>query len=140
MTPEGHLYQSRRLRRTKNVGPGRQGRSVDQVDVQLAAVEPHRRWSSRQLHRLGDIASHAWTGAVVALIVLVWLAYGSSSGFPSYWPTVLESATSIVTVFMVFAIQHLQARDQIVTQRKLDEVLRAVPRADNKLIAVEHAV
>ena len=75
----------------------------------------------------------------MALIVLTWLAYGAASGFPSYWPTVLESATSIVTVFMVFAIQHLQARDQVVTQRKLDELLRAVPRADNKLIAVEEA-
>ena len=76
---------------------------------------------------------------MVALIVLAWLAYGGAWGFPSYWLTVLESVTSIVTVFMVFAIQHLQARDQIVTQRKLDELLRAVPRADNKLIAVEDA-
>ncbi len=109
------------------------------VDGHLAAVEPHRQWSSRQLHRLGDIASHAWAGALVALIVLAWTAYGAASGFPSYWPTVLESATSIVTVFMVFAIQHLQARDQMVTQRKLDELLRSMPRADNTLIAVEHA-
>ena len=142
MTPEDQLDRRRRLShhlRAANHRPRRQSRSIDQINSQDSPVEPHRQWSSRQLHRLGDVASHAWAGAIVALIVLAWLAYGGASGFPSYWPIVLESATSIVTVFMVFAIQHLQARAQIVTQRKLDELLRAVPRANNKLIAVEEA-
>ncbi len=40
---------------------------------------------------------------------------------------------------MLFAIQHLQARDQTVVQRKLDELLRASPEADNQVIAVEEA-
>jgi low affinity Fe/Cu permease len=75
----------------------------------------------------------------VALIALGWVAYGAQSGFPSYWQAILESVTSIVTVIMLFAIQHLQARDQIVTQRKLDELIRAIPQADNRVIAVEHA-
>jgi len=38
---------------------------------------------------------------------------------------------------MVFAIQHTQARQESATQRKLDELLRALPAADNRLIAVE---
>ncbi len=40
---------------------------------------------------------------------------------------------------MVFAIQHTQARQQSATQRKLDELLRAMPNADDRLIAVEEA-
>ena len=40
---------------------------------------------------------------------------------------------------MVFAIQHTQARQQSATQRKLDELLRALPSADNTLISVEEA-
>ncbi len=40
---------------------------------------------------------------------------------------------------MVFAIQHTQARQQSGTQRKLDELLRAQPLADNRIIAVEEA-
>jgi len=40
---------------------------------------------------------------------------------------------------MVFAIQHTQARQQSATQRKLDELLRAQPLADNRIIAVEEA-
>ena len=99
----------------------------------------NRRWSSRQLHLLGAVASHAWAGGVIVVLALGWVAYGIASGFPQYWQAILESVTSIVTVTMVFAIQHREARDQIVTQRKLDELLRSIPQADNRLIAVEEA-
>jgi low affinity Fe/Cu permease len=40
---------------------------------------------------------------------------------------------------MVFVIQHTQARQQAATQRKLDEILQALPGADNSLLALEHA-
>jgi low affinity Fe/Cu permease len=36
-------------------------------------------------------------------------------------------------------IQHTQARQEAVTQRKLDEILRALPAADNALITLEEA-
>jgi len=44
-----------------------------------------------------------------------------------------------LTLAMVFVIQHTQAREQLVTQRKLDELLAAVPRADNSVIGLEEA-
>jgi low affinity Fe/Cu permease len=40
---------------------------------------------------------------------------------------------------MVFAIQHTQSRQQMATQRKLDELVRSMPAADNRLIAAESA-
>ncbi len=40
---------------------------------------------------------------------------------------------------MVFAIQHTQSRQQMATQRKLDELLRSLPAADDQLIAAETA-
>jgi len=40
---------------------------------------------------------------------------------------------------MVFVVQHTQARQQRATQRKLDEILRALPSADNSLLTLEHA-
>jgi low affinity Fe/Cu permease len=47
--------------------------------------------------------------------------------------------TSGVTLVMVFVIQHAQARQQAVTQRKLDELLRALPSARSELILLEEA-
>ncbi len=98
-----------------------------------------RRWSSRLLHRLGELTSHSWAGLVVAAAVVVWLGVGAVVDFPGWWVAALEITSSAVTLVMVFAIQHTQARQESATQRKLDELLRALPTADNRLIAVEEA-
>jgi low affinity Fe/Cu permease len=68
-----------------------------------------------------------------------WAVVGIVTGFPSWWQITLYSTTSTVTVVMVFAIQHTQHREQLVTQRKLDELLRAQPGADDRVIAAEAA-
>ena len=72
-------------------------------------------------------------------MALGWAAYGVVTGFPAYWSIALQSITAIVAVIMLFTIQHVQARDQLVIHRKLDEVLRALPEADVRLIAAEEA-
>lgn len=40
---------------------------------------------------------------------------------------------------MVFAIQHTQGREQAATQRKLDELMPALPGADDSLMMLEEA-
>jgi low affinity Fe/Cu permease len=40
---------------------------------------------------------------------------------------------------MVFVIQHTQGREQTATQRKLDELLRALPEAQDEFILLEEA-
>jgi low affinity Fe/Cu permease len=75
----------------------------------------------------------------VACVVAAWCIVGVWVGFPHWWEIVLYSTTASITVVMVFAIQHTQGREQLVTQRKLDELLRAQPGADDHLIAAEVA-
>jgi low affinity Fe/Cu permease len=99
----------------------------------------HRHWSSRTLHRLGELSAHAGAGLIAASAVVVWLTVGVAYDFPGWWETVLYATSSSVTLVMVFAIQHTQTRQQSATQRKLDELLRAQPGADDALIAVEEA-
>jgi low affinity Fe/Cu permease len=60
-------------------------------------------------------------------------------GFPGRWETVFQTLVAALTLAMVFVIQHTQARQQAATQRKLDEILRALPGADNALLSLEHA-
>jgi low affinity Fe/Cu permease len=98
-----------------------------------------RRWSSIVLHRLNEATAHSTAGLVAAALILAWVAYGFVIEFPNWWDNVLFIVSSTVTLVLVFAIQHTQARQQTATQRKLDELLRAIPRADNRLIAVEEA-
>ena len=71
--------------------------------------------------------------------MVVWVTVGAVAGFPHWWETVLYSTSASVTLVMVFAIQHTQSRQQRATQRKLDELLRTQPAADDHLIAAEDA-
>ena len=106
-------------------------------DIELRGS--HHTRSSNLLHRLGDWSSKAAAGVTIACIMAGWGVVGVIAGFPSWWQVALYSTTSAVTVVMVFAIQHTQHREQLVTQRKLDELLRAQPEADDRLIAAEAA-
>ncbi len=98
---------------------------------------PHHTRSSHLLHGLGDWSSKAVAGVTTACLLAGWGVVGIIARFPSWWQVALYSTTSAVTVVMVFAIQHTQHREQVVTQRKLDELLRAQPGADDRLIAAE---
>jgi low affinity Fe/Cu permease len=123
---EGHVRSGGRTRRGD--APGE---PLEQAE--------HRSQSSRALHSLGRWSARASAGVVVACVVVGWAVVGLVIGFPRWWETVLYSTASSVTVVMVFAIQHTQHREQLVTQRKLDELLRALPQADDRLIAAEGA-
>jgi low affinity Fe/Cu permease len=75
----------------------------------------------------------------VVTVAGAWLAVSIAAGFPARWETVFETVTSALTLAMVFVIQHTQARHQRATQRKLDEILLAIPGTDNSLLTLEHA-
>ncbi len=94
-----------------------------------------------QRHAAPDERSHSalHRRLVAAALILAWVVFGVVIEFPAWWDNALFIVSSTVTLILVFAIQHTQARQQTATQRKLDELLRAIPRADNRLIAVEEA-
>ena len=48
-----------------------------------------------------------------------------------------EGAAAGITLVMVFVLQHTQTSQQLALQRKLDELLRALPGTDERLIQVE---
>jgi low affinity Fe/Cu permease len=54
------------------------------------------------------------------------------------WQLVINTGTTIVTFLMVFLIQNSQNRDAAAMQAKLDELLRAVDKAREKFIGIEH--
>ncbi len=59
--------------------------------------------------------------------------------FPKNWVAAFELSASSITLIMVFAIQHTQGREQAATQRKLDELIRAFPDANDALMMLEEA-
>jgi low affinity Fe/Cu permease len=109
----------------------------------MAVTEPpadrSRSAGSRLLYRVDQWASRPATALVLLAGVMAWVLVSLAAGFPSRWETVFQTLMAALTLTMVFVIQHTQARQQAATQRKLDEILQALPGADNALLSLEHA-
>ena len=74
---------------------------------------------------------------MVAALVIVFGIVLAFAGFPTDWQTAFAAVCAAVTTVMVFTIQHTQSRQQAATQLKLDELIRALPTADDHLVQVE---
>ncbi|MCU1491331.1 MAG: hypothetical protein JWM85_2736 [Acidimicrobiaceae bacterium] len=95
--------------------------------------------SSSLLHRIDHATSLSGVAVGFALALVAAIALGWALGFPTRWVNGFEISASAVTLLMVFVIQHTQAREQASTQRKLDELIRALPGASEKLMMLEEA-
>jgi low affinity Fe/Cu permease len=102
------------------------------------ALEPASR-ASRLIDRLTEILGHPGAVSVAAGVVITWLVFGPLFHFSDTYQLVINTATTIVTFVMVFAIQHTTNRETRAINLKLDELLEAVEDADEKLVGVEHA-
>ena len=78
-----------------------------------------------------------WAFAGAFLIIVVWAATGPYFRYSDTWQLVVNTATTVVTFLMVFLIQNTQNRDAKAIHLKLDEIIRANRRADNKMIDIE---
>jgi low affinity Fe/Cu permease len=95
--------------------------------------------SSRILYRIDHHTSRPSASVVVVGALVALLVLGAALGFPSGWVTGCGIGMSGATLVMVFAIQHTQGREQAASQRKLDELLRAIPGAEERLMMLEEA-
>ncbi len=97
------------------------------------------------LHRLFDKIASKITRAsgspaafiAAALLVIVWAAVGPLAGFSETWQLVINTGTTIITFLMVFVIQQSQNKDTMAIQLKLNELIAAIEKADNRLIDIE---
>jgi low affinity Fe/Cu permease len=83
-------------------------------------------------------AGQPLTFVVALLIIVVWAVTGPVFRFSDTWQLIINTGTTIVTFLMVFLIQNSQNRDGAAMQAKLDELLRAVDKARESFIGIEH--
>jgi low affinity Fe/Cu permease len=87
---------------------------------------------------IATAAGQPLTFIAACAIILVWGVTGPLFSFSDTWQLVVNTGTTIVTFLMVFLIQNSQNRDGAAMQAKLDELLRAVEKAREKFIGIEH--
>jgi low affinity Fe/Cu permease len=78
----------------------------------------------------------AFIGATLACVV--WAVSGPLFNYSDTWQLVINTATTVLTFLAVFLIQNSQNRDGAAIQAKLDELLRAVDKARESFIGIEH--
>ena len=78
-----------------------------------------------------------WAFGVALLLIIGWCLSGPYFHYSDTWQLVVNTATTIITFLMVFLIQNTQNRDAKAIHLKLDEIIRAINRADNEMIDIE---
>src|SRR5436305_667570 len=74
---------------------------------------------------------------ISCVLLLVWAATGPAFHFSDTWQLIINTGTTIVTFLMVFLIQSTQNRDAKAMHLKLDELIRAIQGARNRLVDLE---
>jgi low affinity Fe/Cu permease len=77
----------------------------------------------------------AFTTSVV--LVVVWAGTGPIFGFNDTWQLIINTLTTVLTFWMVFVLQHTQNKDTKATELKLDELIRKLEGADDRLVGIE---
>ncbi len=113
--------------------------SVGRPPADARSPRRQRPLGSRVLHQLGQASQSTAASTAAALISVVFLLGALLSPRATPWLTAFEALAAAVTLVMVFALQHTQARQQAALQRKLDEILRVLPGADPRLLHLETA-
>src|SRR5437764_9036141 len=79
----------------------------------------------------------AWAFIGSLIIIAVWGLTGPMFHFSDTWQLIINTGTTIVTFLMVFLIQNTQNRDAKAMHLKLDELIRAIEGARNRLVDLE---
>jgi low affinity Fe/Cu permease len=88
-------------------------------------------------HKTAEIVGKPWAFALAVAIVVGWAFTGPLFGYSDTWQLVINTGTTIVTFLIVFLIQNTQNREAMVMQLKLDELIRALRYARNRLVDLE---
>ncbi len=100
---------------------------------------PHRDIFRTFSHHTATAVGSPWAFIGALAIILGWGLSGPLFGFSDTWQLVINTGTTVITFLMVFLIQNTQNRDARAMHLKLDEIVRAIAAADDRLIDIEES-
>jgi low affinity Fe/Cu permease len=92
---------------------------------------------TRFSHTVARLAGKPVTFTAATALIVIWAVSGPIFQFSETWQLVVNTATTIITVLMVFVLQNTQNRDGEAVQAKLDELIYAMRGADNRFVQAE---
>jgi low affinity Fe/Cu permease len=119
--------------RSIDIGANHQNRKRDERDFFCKVRDAFSVFARKTSEVLGS----AWAFVLAIIIIVVWAATGPTFHYSDTWQLIINTGTTIVTFLMVFLIQNTQNRDAKAVHLKLDELIRALKGARNKLVDLE---
>ena len=119
-----------------STGPSTANRRI--VSRMNSERSPHAR-SSSVLHGLDRVTTHPIAGVAIGVAVLVVFIIVVMTNFNPSLQAAFSTVSAGLTVTMLFVLQHTQRRAQTAMQIKLDELVRAMPKADDRAVRIEAA-
>jgi low affinity Fe/Cu permease len=89
-------------------------------------------------HRVAEAVGSPWAFLAGVTVTILWAVTGPFFNYSDTWQLVINTGTTIITFLMVFLIQSTQNRDSKALHLKLDELIRAVSSARNRLVDLEN--
>lgn len=88
-------------------------------------------------HATASAVGSPFAFAAALLVIIGWAVCGPIFDFSDTWQLIINTGTTIITFLMVFMIQNTQNRDSRAIHLKLDELIRAISSARNRLVDIE---
>lgn len=92
---------------------------------------------TRLLNAATQAAGSRWVAVGVTVAVLAYLAVGAVTGFGHDWHVWIHSTGALVTLPMLFILQHTANRENRAILIKLDELVSASSAAEDRVIDIE---
>jgi low affinity Fe/Cu permease len=106
-------------------------------DTHTTRVRADLTVGSRLLHRVDSFTARTGTAVCAGAAVFIAIIAIFATGFDTHFQAVFATICSGITVAMLFVLQHTHRRAQLATQLKLDELVHAMPKADNRIVHIE---
>lgn len=95
------------------------------------------KWFNKLAHTCAMTTGSPYAFIFAMGLVAAWIISGPFLRWSDTWQLVANTATTIITTLLVLLIQHTQNVNDTALHKKLDEIIRAIDKADNTLIGIE---